>query len=37
MTSPDPTMQRMRASRLCQLQFGHPLRLARIADGERYV
>ena len=31
------SMQRMRASRLCQSQFGHPWRLARTADADRWV
>ena len=32
---PNHTMQRMRASRLAQSQFGRPWRLARTANGER--
>src|SRR5262245_10964518 len=31
------TMQRMRASRSAQLQFGRPRRLARTADGDRSI
>lgn len=36
-TRPNHTMQRMRASRSCQLQFERCWRLARTADGERYA
>jgi len=33
--TPNHTIQRMRASRLAQSQFGDLRRLARTADGER--
>jgi len=36
-TGPNHTMQRMRASRSAQSQFGSPWRLARTADGGRWA